>query len=172
MIHRFKIPEILLVVFLISPVSTAVCQSETSRVNVCQSPETTAFDYQVGIWQEVDGDSIHEVKKILGGCVIQELWTGGALNDAMALRSYDKGTQRWYLSWVSSTLIHQLWEGRKDSAQWRFYRDWVLDGKPMLSRTYWNPLGNDRLERIVEQSQDGGKTWRTHVRVVYQRKGS
>jgi C-terminal processing protease CtpA/Prc len=166
MTHCSTFSKILLVVFLIFPVTTAVCQRASSRVNACQSPEVTAFDFQVGIWQEVNDASVHEVKKILGGCVIQENWTGGSLNDAVALKSYDKGTQRWYLSWVSSALIHQLWEGRKDSGHWRFYREWVLDGKPMLSRTYWTPLANDRLERIVEQSQDGGKTWRLQLVVA------
>ena len=170
MTHCSTFSKLLLAVFLIFTVTPAFCQQPSSRVDPCQSPEVSAFDFQVGIWQEVDGASVHEVKKILGSCVIQENWTGGSLNDAVALKSHDKGTQRWYLSWVSSALIHQLWEGRKEAGQWRFYRDWVLDGKPMVSLTYWSPVANDRLERIVEQSQDGGKTWLLHVRAVYQRK--
>jgi len=80
MTHCSTFSKLLLAVFLIFPVTTAFCQQASNRVNPCQSPEVTAFDFQVGIWQEVDGASVHEVKKILGGCVIQENWTGGSLN--------------------------------------------------------------------------------------------
>ncbi len=92
------------------------------------------------------------------------------MGKATALKSYDKGSQRWYLTWVSYSLIHQLWEGRKESGQWRFYREWKLEGQPILSRTYWTALTNDQIERIVEQSRNAGKTWRLHVKQVFQRK--
>ena len=156
-----------LIVLLSIPASAISQQIGSSKP--CSLGEVKAFDFQVGVWREVNGSSVHRVKKILHGCIIQELWEGGTLNDAIALKSYDKGSQKWYLSWVSSALIHQLWEGRKENGQWRFYREWLLDGKPIVSRTYWNALTDDRVERIVEQSRDGGKTWSPHVRVLYQR---
>jgi hypothetical protein len=159
----------LFIALLLFP-ATTLAQQVNSGAGPCGAAEAGDFDFQLGVWQEVDGKSVHEVKKVLGGCAIQEDWSGGEMGPAMALKSFDKGTQSWYLSWVSNTLIHQLWEGRKESGQWRFYREWKLDGKPMLSRTFWNPAANDRLERIVEQSRDGGKTWRLHVKQIFQRK--
>ena len=165
---HFSVLWIVLVVSI--PSVRAAVYQQMNSTEPCTSAEVKAFDFQVGVWEEVNGTSVHTVEKALDGCIIQELWKGGSLNDAIALKSYDKGTQRWYLSWVSSALIHQFWEGRNEDGQWRFYRNWMLDGKPMVSRTYWNATTADRLERIVEQSRDGGKTWTPHVRVLYQRK--
>lgn len=145
-------------------------QSQT----VCNSPEANAFNFQIGIWQQVEGNQVHEVKKVLNGCAIQEVWKANEAEYATALKSCDEGRHRdgkhrWFYSWVSSG-YHQLWEGRKEDGQWRFYREWLREGQPILSRTYWTPIAAITLERIVEQSRDGGKTWLPHVKERYTRK--
>lgn len=149
-------------------------RNSRQNANSCNSPEASAFDFQIGVWQQVDGDQVHEIKKVLDGCAILEIWKEGGTDYAVALKSCDEGKhsdgeQRWFYSWVASG-YHQLWEGRKEEGQWRFYREWVLEGQPILSRTYWTLISENSLERIVEQSRDGGKTWSPHVKERYSRK--
>ncbi len=140
-----------------------------SQTNKCENAEVKAFDFQIGVWQsDADGER-HEIKKILDGCAIQEVWMKANGEYAYGLKSFDAGKQRWYYSWVAAG-YHQLWEGRKEGGQWRFYREWVRDGEPILSRTYWVLLADGSLERIVEQSRDAGKTWRSHVKSRFLKK--
>jgi hypothetical protein len=156
----------------------AICvcaQQPNSSANPCENAEMKAFDFQIGIWQSKDGNEVHEIKKILNGCGVWEIWTRNGSEQAVALKSFDSGRhtatgeQKWFYSWAASG-FHQLWEGRKENGQWRFYRQWVLEGQPILSRTYWNPLADGSIDRIVEQSRDGGKTWKPHVKVNFVRK--
>lgn len=157
-----------------------VCAQQANApaaANPCENPEVRAFDFQIGVWQTADGKEVHEIKKILGGCGIQEVWRQNGEERAVALKSFDSGrhngtgAQKWFYSWTAGG-FHQLWEGRLEEGQWRFYRQWVLDAQPILSRTYWNRLPDGSLDRIVEQSRDSGKTWRPHVKVNFVRKNN
>lgn len=152
----------------------SVC-SLAQTINPCENSEIKAFDFQIGIWQTEDGKETHEIKKILDDCAIQEIWKTGGKENAIAVKSFDlgkhnaKGEQKWFYSWIAAG-FHQLWEGRKENGQWRFYREWFWEGQTILSRTYWNQLPDGGIERIVEQSRDGGKTWKPHVKVKFVRK--
>jgi hypothetical protein len=145
--------------------------------NPCENAEVKAFDFQIGVWQSDDGKQIHEIRKTLDGCAIQETWKTDGVETAFGFKSFDNGNhnktgeKKWFYSWFAKG-FHQLWEGRKENGQWRFYREWWLNGEAVLSRTYWNPLEGGALERIVEQSRDGGKTWRLHLKHRFIRKNS
>ncbi|HKX82713.1 MAG TPA: hypothetical protein VJL58_00705 [Pyrinomonadaceae bacterium] len=155
------------VVFLASIffVSLNVC---AQAVDLCADPEASAFDQQIGEWVSADGKKIHEISRTLEGCGVQEVWKTNGKETARALKSFDGGShdkngeKRWYYTWTGRG-YHQLWQGRKQNGRWLFYREWWLQGKPMLSRTYWNFLPEGKLERVVEQSLDAGMTWRPHV---------
>jgi hypothetical protein len=153
----------IIVLLLFSPPSI-LGQQSTQPANPCNLPEVKAFDFQIGVWKDESGVQIHEVKKILGGCVIQENWKNAKGDYAIALKSYDARAGRWQLSWVAPEMNHQFWEGRKEEGQWRFYRRWQMDGEAILSRTYWVLVDDGTVERIVEQSRDDGKSWRLHVK--------
>ncbi|MEW6125839.1 MAG: kelch repeat-containing protein [Acidobacteriota bacterium] len=143
----------------------------------CENPESNAFDWQIGVWQSDGGKQVHEVKKVSDGCVVQEIWRRDGKDYAIALKSFDDGRhnktgeKKWFYSWTAAG-FHQLWEGRKENVQWRFYREWFFNGEKVLSRTYWTQVAADKLERIVEQSRDDGKTWRSHVKNSFIRKNS
>src|SRR5688500_8568950 len=143
--------------------------------NPCENPETKSFDFQIGTWQSEDGKQTHEIKKTLDGCAIQEIWKTDGKEKSLAFKSYDTGNhnktgeKKWFYSWFAKG-FHQLWEGRKENGQWRFYREWWSGGEAVLSRTYWNRLSDKTIERIVEQSGDGGKTWRSHVKAKFIKK--
>ena len=160
---KFVLGGLALSLFLSIPVSAQQAASP------CENPETKSFDFQIGTWQSEDGKQTHEIKKTLDGCAIQETWKTDGKKTSFAFKSFDNGNhnktgeKKWFYSWFAKG-FHQFWEGRRENGQWRFYREWWSGGEAVLSRTYWNRLSDKSLERIVEQSRDGGKTWRSHVK--------
>jgi hypothetical protein len=141
----------------------------------CENPTSKVFDWQIGIWESEDGKQVHEIKKLVDNCIIQEIWKTEGQETAVALKSFDDGRhdktgqKKWFYSWTAKG-FHQLWEGREEGGVWRFYRNWFSNGEAVLSRTYWNRISADKLERIVEQSRDQGQTWKPWVNNVFIRK--
>lgn len=178
-------PKILTAILLLLP-TALVGQQPTKNTNPCESPEAKQFDFIVGEWRGVekaatDGKDMAitstseiKVKKVLNGCVIQENWEfiadGKRLFSAILLRSYDAGSQKWLLSYVDDQLNHQLYEGRKESGRWRFFRERLVEGKPVLIRITWVSASSDKFEQIIERSEDNGKTWKIRAIVSYSRK--
>jgi hypothetical protein len=65
--------------------------SAFGQSSVCESAEAKAFDWQIGVWQSEDGKQVHEIKKLLDSCVIQETWKTEGIETAVALKSFDDG---------------------------------------------------------------------------------
>lgn len=166
----YKVNFIFVLIFLCGQI-----QAQTTATDPCANPETAAFDFQIGVWVLSDGKQVHEISKTLGGCAIEEKWKTEGKITARAIKSFDNGNhdkngeKRWFYTWAGRG-YHQLWQGRKEDGVWRFYRDWWFNGGPILSRTYWTRLSANSLERIIEQSLDGGKTWRLHLKDAFTKK--
>ena len=139
---------------------------QTSRE--CASPDLSFFDFLIGSWQKTGATGKKEIKKILGGCAIREEWRLEGFN-ATLLRNFDESTNKWYLTFTAHNLVPQVWEGRLENGNWYFYRDWKLNGQARKSRTFWKKISGKSFERIVEQLNDDGKTWRLHVKETYQK---
>lgn len=159
----------LLLLVLLASVAPLLAQERTA--SACDIAEAKAFDFLVGDWRAADtATATMHIEKVLRGCALREVWQDER-GEAWLLRSFDTARQKWFLLFLmDDRLSYQSWEGRWEANQWRFYREWVLDGQAIVSRTYWNPLPSGGFEKLVEQSRDGGKTWRMHARNVYQRK--
>ncbi len=158
---------------LLFPILPLILFAFTAPVaaQTCSTPGDGEFEYLVGEWNVSDSPGKITVKKILAGCGYFESWE---LEDfeAVVVRTYDKGSGNWSITFSANDLAPQIWEGRLEAGTWQFYRDWSLDGESRRSRTSWRKLDPDRFERVVEQSTDSGKTWRPHVRSVYERAGA
>jgi hypothetical protein len=72
-------------------------------------------------------------------------------------------------SWVSDNGLFQVWQGEKVGDDWYIVREFDFEGQKFLSRQAWIPDGANRLTRVMERSTDGGKTWQTRSRSVFQR---
>jgi hypothetical protein len=146
--------------------ATPVCAQERNAP-ACDTAQAKAFDFLLGEWRAAEGPGQMRIEKILRGCALRETWHDQR-GESLLLRSFDEARQKWFLLFLmDDRLVHQSWEGRWEAGQWRFYREWVLDGQAVLSRTYWNPLANGGFEKVVEQSRDQGKTWRLHAKGVF-----
>lgn len=157
-------------------------QDETSA---CQSPEARALDFLIGRWEgderQIEGGketivstSEIQVEKIFGGCALRETWEvkegGKKLFNAIVLRSYDAGSKKWLLSYVDDALNHQFYEGRNEMGKWRFFRERMVEGKPVLVRITWTQVTKDSIDQRIERSSDNGNTWVLRSVVSYARK--
>ncbi|MGH7538294.1 MAG: hypothetical protein ACREMF_06645 [Gemmatimonadales bacterium] len=143
-----------------------------------ESADTRYFDFWEGTWHQVVGGAIDttrtifRVRRDVHPAAFVEEWRmviGPTRMRATALRAWDKTAGRWMYTWVSDNGLYQVWEGRKVGEHWFIYREFDIQGDRYLSRQAWIPDGADRLIRISERSDDGGKTWTLRFREVYQR---
>ncbi|NNE65762.1 MAG: hypothetical protein HKN33_04275 [Pyrinomonadaceae bacterium] len=153
---------------LLIAVTSASFGASTEEADDCSIPELKAFDFLLGEWEIEDGSGTMSITKILDGCGIRETWKLDGFN-AVLVRTYDSRTKKWFLSFAAHDLVPQVWDGRLEAGTWIFYRDWELDGKKRRSRTFWKPTQSGGFEKIVEQLNDDGKSWRLHARSVFKR---
>jgi hypothetical protein len=99
---------------------------------------------------------------LFGGCALEERWEAvkdaDVLFTAKVVRAYDAPSQRWMVHYVDDQLNSQVYEGRPDAAQWRFFRTRLDRGVPIQVRLTWRP-SKDGYEQLIERSRDGGTTW-------------
>jgi len=95
-------------------------------------------------------------------CTLEERWEaakdGRVLFRARVIRAYDAATQRWSVHYVDDQLNSQIYEGRQEAMQWRFYRTRLDKGVPIQVRLTWRPTKTG-YEQLIERSRDGGAHW-------------
>lgn len=134
----------------------------------CPSEEIKVFDFLLGNWKQKGTNGKMRITKILNQCGIQEEWKLDEFS-AVLLRTYDTKSKKWYLSFAAHDLVPQVWEGRFENGNWIFYRDWELNGKARKSRTFWKKTSGGGFEKIVEQLNEDGETWRVHADEKFER---
>jgi hypothetical protein len=118
----------------------------------CATPEHRQFDFWVGQWNVVDPEGkpagSNDVQGILGGCVVQEHWTGSGGETGTSFNIYDAPAKKWHQSWVDSHGLLLLLDGEFQDSKM------VLEGKRL------NRQGGMVLHRIApcEVEEDGLST--------------
>ncbi|NND70932.1 MAG: hypothetical protein HKN43_05080 [Rhodothermales bacterium] len=148
--------------------SSLFAQSETQ----CSDPLSHQFDFWIGEWNVYGQQGLvgtNSIKPILGGCVLQEMWTGSGGSTGSSFNFYDPSIQQWQQFWVwqNGTTLHLSGE--------------YIDGKMMLEGTSSGPGGATIMNRITwfnnsdgtvrqlwEQSSDG-QTWATSFDGMYKK---
>lgn len=148
------------------------------------------FDFEIGKWNVRH----RRLKERLVGCLDWEEFTGqsetcavlggnGNIEDnildfpggtyrAIAIRSYDTGSQNWAIWWLSATAPHQLDVpviGRFEASVGSFFAKEIVNGIPVTVRFLW--LNTDTSAPRWEQamSKDGGSTWETNWTMDFER---
>jgi hypothetical protein len=110
-------------------------------------------------------------QSLFSRCVLEEHWEavkdGHLLFTAKVMRAYDASTQRWMVHYVDDQLNSQVYEGRPDAAEWRFFRTRLDKGVPIQVRLTWRPR-KAGYEQLIERSRDGGATWTLGGFVTFQ----
>ena len=154
-----------------SPVATpspAVTSAPTPAPSAaCVGPQYRQFDFWLGEWDlaGVDGKKSAEDKvgSILGGCAIQENWTGVKSGQGLSLSAYDPATKHWHQTLMDDSGAVLKLEGE------------FADGKMILvgqrpsqkekgvtitHRIAWNLMPDHRVHQYWEASTTGGRTWK------------
>ena len=151
--------------------------AQTTRPLV-ENADTHYFDFFVGRWfPAVDGrvdttGTSFTVRRSVNAAAFEEQWAQRLDNRVLrsvAFRAWDQVANRWMFSWVSDNGLFQVWQGEKVGDDWYIVREFDFEGQKFLSRQAWIPDGPNRLTRVMERSTDGGKTWQTRSRGVFQR---
>src|SRR6266511_2744620 len=66
----------------------------------CTAPQYRQFDFWLGDWDLVGADgqksAEDQVVQVLGGCALQENWTGVKSGQGLSLSAYDPATRHWH----------------------------------------------------------------------------
>ena len=130
----------------------------------CGTPQHRQFDFWIGEWDVRTPDGkragTNRITGILGGCGLQENWTGAGGTTGTSLNTYDATRGLWHQTWIDSSGTVLLLEGT--------FRDgrMVLGGVTRQARgatthdrITWEPLGGGDVRQLWEQSSDGGTSW-------------
>ncbi len=140
--------------------------------------EANYYAFWPGTWYRlVDGKAdmtatSFTITKSVNDAVLREEWrmvVDSTVVHAIALRAWDKISNRWGYTWVSDNGLYQVWDGRKVGNDWFIERPFEIAGQKFLSRQSWVPAGPDRVVRTGERSFDNGMTWQPRFREDYVR---
>ena len=133
----------------------------------CSAPAYRQFDFWLGEWDIVGADGKKtgddKVVQILGGCALQETWTGAKNSQGMSVSAYDPATKRWHQMLVDDSGAVLKLEGEFADGKM------VLIGRrpsqkekgvTIIHRIAWTLTSDHRVHQQWEASTNEGRTWR------------
>jgi hypothetical protein len=108
-------------------------------------------------------------EKALNGVMISSRWHFNRgtpekpdFTDAVYYSGYDSTSRIWNFYYVSPRSA-QYWPGELRDARWYFFNRFVVDGKPLLQRQWWEPVDGGTIRRHIDNSWDNGQIWQPFV---------
>ena len=133
----------------------------------CSDEQYRQLDFWIGSWDvtwigqdQTVGNGTNEIKASLGGCVIEERFSGA---DAMPLRGlsvsiYHRQKEEWRQLWLDNTGGYLAFTGGPKG------KDFVLslnnpEEAGLYRRMVWTNIKPNSLDWHWQESKDAGKTW-------------
>ena len=142
----------------------------------CSDPEIHQFDFWLGKWSLTwgeNGKGTNTIRRILGGCVIEEQFDGTPSTPlvGMSVSTWSTHWTRWHQTWVDNQGSYLDFTGEWDDIDEKMIlsRSDVVQGKPVQQRMVWYDITPDALEWNWERSEDGGMTWDVQWNIHYRR---
>jgi hypothetical protein len=145
----------------------------------CSGEKYRQFDFWLGDWDLVGGDgkktADDKVVMVLGGCGVQENWTGTKSGQGLSFSAYDPATKRWHQTLMDDggavlNLEGEFADGKMILVGQRpSQRE---KGVTITHRIAWTPLPNHSVKQVWENSTNGGRTWRLVSEGTYVKKSS
>jgi hypothetical protein len=146
---------------------------EANRFPCRADPAIRQFDFWVGDWSvRMNGTEVgtNRVHPIIDQCALLENWESPG-QAGKSLNYYDGHARRWRQVFIfDSGQVHDYtggWDGRVMRFTARVMR---RNGQPADQRMTFFPLGADSVRQLIEQSTDGGKTFRPTFDAIYVRR--
>jgi hypothetical protein len=138
----------------------------------CADPRSRHFDFWIGNWEVVNANGTvagrNRIEPILGGCALQEHWTGTSGSAGTSLNFFDTSRGKWRQFWVWREGTTLELEGALKDGAMVLEGESMEDGKPAFNRITWRDPPGPTVRQLWEISLDNGKTWKTVFDGTYQ----
>jgi uncharacterized protein DUF1579 len=146
----------------------------------CTGPEWRQLDFWVGDWDatwpaspgQAAGRGTNHIRKVLGGCVIEENFDGGGAQPlkGKSVSMYVPQVKAWRQTWVDDQGSYlALSGGIEDGHMTLGMERPAPDGGKVLVRMVFTDVKPDSFDWRWESSKDGGKTWNVQWPIHYTR---
>lgn len=131
------------------------------------------LDFWLGRWivTNEQGDVVGKnvITATENGRVITEKWTSSQGNTGTSFNYYHPQEQQWKQTWVdgSGGVIEYAGEFKAGKMQYQGHMV-SPQGQPVHSRMTFTPSGPEKVEQLIEKSDDG-KVWEVYFQGTYQR---
>ena len=142
----------------------------------CSTPAHSQFDFWVGDWEvySTTADTVvghNTIKKILGGCVVEENWTGGTGFQGKSFNTYNVQDSTWNQVWVDMGGATYHFKGKfTDNVMQMKGKSPGRNGQMVLFDMSYHPQEDGAVRQIWKMSTDGGKNWNTAFDGMYRKK--
>ena len=134
----------------------------------CTAPEYRQFDFWAGSWDVRNAEGkvagTNRIEPILGGCALQENWTGRGGMVGTSLNAYDPLDGRWHQTWVDSEGLRLELAGEYALGKMTLSGEGPEPDKPggrVRHRITWSRLPEGgRVRQLWEVSKDAGASWK------------
>lgn len=167
---------LLLTTFLFVQPSTKSLFAQEQEPNPCGNIGYSQFDFWIGDWEvfaRSSGELVgtNSIKKILGGCVLEENWAGVGGSVGKSFNTYDPGSDKWTQTWVDNSGSRFVFTGSLVSGNMLLEGKYLRNGKESLFKLSFFPDPSDgSVRQLWEQSVDGGSTWIVIFDGIYRKK--
>jgi hypothetical protein len=155
-----------------------VASQPASQAGCGGDPAFHALDFWLGTWRVTAGGAYAGTDTVtaeLGGCAVVERWSDADGGSGMSLFAYDAFSGAWTQTWVTDratrvgglkfkTLVARYADG---GTRFQGTLPAPPGHRPILDRTTLAPQPDGTVRQIIEQSVDGGDTWKTGFDAVY-----
>src|SRR5262245_13542669 len=90
----------------LAPALGAQATAVAPRRASCDTPDHRAFDFWIGEWAVTYKDGkpsgTNRIEPVLGGCALQESWTGADGNRGHSYSAFDASRNAWHQTWVDA----------------------------------------------------------------------
>ena len=142
----------------------------------CSAPEHRQFDFWIGEWEVTAATGqragTNLIERVLGGCALQESWTGAGPSRGRSLNAWDPGDNKWHQTWIdnSGTMLH-LSGGIVNGEMVLEGQRRLADGTDVTDRITWTPNADGTLRQVWQSSRDRGMRWTMVFDGTYRRRG-
>jgi len=132
----------------------------------CSGPQYRQFDFWLGEWDFVGADgkktTDSKVSQVVGGCGVEERWTGVSGGQGLSFSGYDTATHHWHQTLMDDggavlNLEGEFAEGKMILVGQRPTKE---KGVSITHRIAWTPQPDKKVKQVWETSRNAGRTWR------------
>ena len=159
----------LLVVMLCAAVSALSAQQKG-----CSDDKSHEFGVWIGEWEVTAGEQVaghNSIQPILGGCVLQEIWSGAKGSAGSSFNFYDPQAKKWRQLWVWRQGTTLELEGDYADGKMVLEGESVdAKGKKVHNRITWYDNPDDTVRQHWEVQSPGDTSWKTSFDGTYRKK--